>query len=86
MLFLGEVVNGRGAVGVLMGEKAAEWRRDTKTRERLRPYAAAESLGSLAGEGVPCVPATWSVPFEQGGVDWQRADAYRLPQQLLPAL
>ena len=44
-MFLGEVVNGRGAVGVPMGEKAAEWRRGTKTSERLRPYAAAESLG-----------------------------------------
>ena len=57
MLFLGEVVSGRGAVGVPMGEKAAKWRRGTKTRERLRPYAAAESLGSLAGAGIPCVPA-----------------------------
>ena len=37
------------------GEEAAEWRRGTKTSERLRPYAAAESLGMLAGEDEPCV-------------------------------
>ena len=61
VLVLGEVVSGRGAVGTSEGEKAAEWRRDTNTSERLRPYAAAESLGTLAGAGIPCVPATWSV-------------------------
>ena len=48
VLVLGEVVSGRDAVYVPEGEKAAEWRRDTKTRERRRPYAAAESLGTLA--------------------------------------
>ena len=51
VLVLGEVVNGRDAVGTSEGEKAAEWRRGTKTRERLRPYAAAESLGTLASAG-----------------------------------
>ena len=54
-MVLGEVVNGRDAVGTSEGEKAAEWRRGTKTRERLRPYAAADLLGSLAGAGIPCV-------------------------------
>ncbi len=41
----------------------------TKTRERLRPYAAAESLGSLAGEGRTLRTATWSVHYAQGSVD-----------------
>ena len=48
MLFLGEVVSERGAVGTSESKKAAEWHRGTKTSERLRPYAAAESLGTLA--------------------------------------
>ena len=51
VLVLGDVVSGRGAVGTSEGEKVAEWRRDTKSSERLRPYAAAESLGTLAGKG-----------------------------------
>ena len=51
MLFLGEVVSERGAVGTSEGEKASEGSRDRKTRERPSLDAAAESLGTLASEG-----------------------------------
>ena len=45
VLVLGEVVSERGAVGIPMGEKAAEWSAATKTSKQRRPYAVAELLG-----------------------------------------
>ena len=51
VLVLGEVVSGRGAVAFRRAKRQPEWSAATKTSERLRPYAAAESLGTLAGEG-----------------------------------
>ena len=71
LLVLGEVVSERGAVGVPEGEKAAEWHRDTKTSKQRRPYATAELIGSLAGEGRTLRAGNVERTFCARCVDWQ---------------